>query len=208
EVVFTYEAFGINGEANAVNSGLITVDVYANVVTEYARIFGFDVDLSFDTALEFVKAEGAMFNNFVVENYTGGMVKFTTDMGLTDGTKVFENGKYLVATLTFKVAGDFYGNDVVFGVGGECEYARDTALENELIVDFGTGTCIHVARLGDVNGDGKLTVEDSNAFYEWFVANPGAYNYLMDMDKDGSISYFDLALLRGAIVHNDAFLEY
>lgn len=211
-VTFTYEATGINGVDQAVNSGYIFVDVYLNVNTEFARIYGVDLAMAYSNGVKYDSGVSGLFNTFSSNSYNDGsgvnVVKLTSDMGMTEGTKVLAQGSYHFATLKFKVNNDFSMQDACFDVIlEECELSRDTTLENDVIVDYGVGTNINVTTLGDADNDGKITTDDANLLYEWFLAKK-EYDimYIFDMDKNGAINGDDFAYLRGAIVYDDAYL--
>ena len=124
------------------------------------------------------------------------------------GDKTFEKGKHLIATLTFDVSSSFYNENAAFEIVTEdCEFARgmDRTYDNEITVDFGTGASIYVDRLGDFNNDGKYTVNDTMALSQWLDTSVD-YNAVLDMDKDGSITANDLALIREAVAGNATYL--
>ena len=210
-ISFSYKAVGINGVANAVNSGYITVYVFMNVNTAQARLWGVDVDLKFHESLTLLSVDGCIFEQNLstpldVAN-ADKAVKITQDMGY-DADTLFEQGEYLFATLTFKVDKDFYSEDVGFIVNvDECNVARGD-FANELDVDFGEGTEIHVNMLGDANLDGKITVADTMALSQWFAeADLDSYETIFDLNKDGFIDGDDFALLRGAVVRDNSYLD-
>ncbi len=213
-ISFTYKASGINGVANAVNSGFVTVEVYMNVETDIARLWGVDVDLAYNENLTLIGVEGCIFEQNLstpldIANAAHD-VKLTQDMGY-DADKVFTAGEYLFATLTFKVDKNFYSNDVYFNVvDADCKITRGqgTAWQNDMFVDFGTGTQIHVNMLGDADLDGKITTADNMTLSQWFIqAEMDDYETVYDMNKDGYIDGDDFALLRGAIVRDDSYLD-
>ena len=85
--------------------------------------------------------------------------------------------------------------------------ARDT-YANDLNADFGSGTAIHVSMLGDATLDGKITTADAMALSRWFAsADIDAYQAVFDLNKDGYIDGDDFALLRGAIVRDNSYLD-
>ncbi len=212
KVYFSYEASGING-ADVVNSGLVTVDIYLNVETDIARLWGIDYALDFATSMELIKIEGKdLFEKFVASPLTSAnannKVIFTQDRDTLTESVEFAQGKYHFATLTFKVDSDFFNQTASFTVDESlCVISRNHA--NELVVDYGTGIDVEVKMLGDANGDGKINNNDSMALSTW-MADPttgdDAYNAIFDMDKSGTIDGFDFMYLRGAIVGNNAYL--
>ncbi len=210
EVTFTYEASGINGSDRAVNSGFVTVKVYMNVNSDIARIWGLDLDMMYNPNLSLVSVDGCIFEQSsstpvdIANN--DHAVKMHQDMGYS-GTKTFEKGQYLFATLVFKVDKDFHSEDISFDIVTEnSKVSRD--FKNELIADFGTGTSLHVSKLGDANGDGVIDSDDAMLLFKWFAgAEVDDYNALYDMNKDGFIDGDDFALLRGAIVRDNSYLD-
>jgi len=211
EIVFSYEATGINGYKVTANSSYVTLKVYMDVNSAIARLWGVDLGIKFNENLTLVGVDGCIFEQNLstpldIANGTK-LVKLTQDMGFSTA-KTFENGQYLFATLTFKVDKDFYSEDVKFEVVlDECEIGRDSeVLLNELVPNFGTGTEIHVNMLGDANLDGEITVEDTLAFSKSFMGNED-YTVIYDLDKDGFVTVEDFKLLRGAVVFDDSYLE-
>ena len=212
-ITFTYEATGINGNVNAINSGFVTLKVYMNVESEIARLWGVDLDIRYSDFLTLLSVDGCIFEqNLSTPTSSANAVsdvKITQDMGFS-ADKTFTQGSYLFATLTFKVDKDTYNQDAAFEVqGAECAATRDTTvLLNTLNADFGTGTQIHVSMLGDANSDGKITSADSMALSKWFAdADLDSYDTIYDMNKDGFIDGDDFALLRGAIVRDYSYLD-
>jgi len=204
EIEFTYEATGINGSENAVNSGYITLNVYMNVLTEQARVWGADMGISFDgSKTPLLNVEGYTFLNCTVSDYNGAnYVMMTFDMD-ANSAETFAEGKYLVATLTFAVDNSVYNESVSFDVIGEvCDVSRNSTILNTLYFDFGAGTSIYVNMVGDANGDGKITTQDNMLLHEWMTSDieNEDYNYIFDMNKDGYIDLADQAAIRDAIV--------
>lgn len=211
-ITFTYKARGVGGADTAVNSGYITLDIYMNVNTDIARLWGINLGVDFNKNLTLTSVKGCIFE---VSNYTNldkanseGKVILVQDMFLSDD-KTFAKGEYLFATLTFSVNSDFYYEEAAFNVVADnCEFARGMIdFVNELTVDYGTGTVIDVVMLGDSNGDGKHTVNDTMALSKWYDSTDN-YNTIYDMDKDGYLTMADLALIRAAVAGNDAYLDY
>lgn len=212
EITFSYKAYGINGSANAVNSGYITVEVWMNVNTEIARLWAVDVDVHFNSSMTLLSVAGCIFEQNLatpldIANQLNA-VKLTQDMGYS-GDKTFEQGEYLFATLTFKVDKDFYSEDAAFIVNVEdCAVTRKGEFANAIVADFGEGVEIHVNMLGDANLDGKITSADTMALSTWFeTADLESYDTIFDMNKDGFVDGDDFALLRGAVVRDYSYLE-
>jgi len=208
EITFTYKLTGINGADVAVNSGFVTVEVYANVITDYARIHGVDFAFNYDAALTYEGAESAFLDDFLVKNYADSYaVKFTANLN-SDVDVVLEKGEYLVATLKFAVDADCYNADVTLTTNvAECFISRaDYAIEDVVATNSVVATysdddaTIFVALLGDSDGDLKITTNDDYAFYAWYFNNDG-YNAILDMNKDGVISEADNWLLRAEILN-------
>ncbi len=213
DISFTYEISGVNSDV-AVNSGYITLKVYMNVNSDFARLYGVDFKLAYNENLSLKKVEGCIFS---VSDSTKPetadethVVALSQSMGYqTD--KEFAKGEYLFATLTFKVADDFFYQDAAITVvGASGSVARDDELYvNELVADYGTGAIINVAKLGDANEDGDINSKDVLAFSKWFSnALLEDYNHIYDMNKDGYVDGDDFVLLRGAVVGNNDYLKY
>ena len=211
EITFSYKAYGINGVANAVNSGYITVEIWMNVNSDIARLWGLELDLQFSESLTLQGVYGCIFEQLAYTPLNianaDNAVKLTQDMSY-DADKTFAQGEYLFATLEFKVDKDYYSQDAAFIVNlDDCAIARGE-FANELNVDFGEGTQIHVNMLGDANLDGKITSADTMALSQWFAeSGRGAYETIYDMNKDGYVDGDDFALLRGAVVRDNSYLD-
>ncbi len=220
QLAFTYEAKGVNGSKEAVNSGYITFNVYMNVKTDVARLWGSDIDIQYNKSLELIDVtfgenlfNQKMHTEFAVANkdvkdVPYRSVKISQDMGL-NGAKEFKKGEYLFATLTFKVAKDLTGTTALTINLNSCDVAHDfDTLKNYIEVDFGAGAQIDVRRLGDANGNGKIDSTDAMLLSQWLAtADLDDYNPIYDMDKNGVVDGDDLALIRGAVVRNDAYLD-
>ena len=212
EVSFSYKAYGINGSTNAVNSGYITVEIWMNVHSDFARAWGADIGLSFNQNLTLLDIQGGIFEEAlatplnIANAYNA--VKITQDMVLGDD-KTFQQGQYLFATLTFKVDKNFHSQNAAFLVDvDECTLIRKGEFANELVTDFGTGTNIYISKLGDANRDGKISAADTMALSSWLQnADLDDYNAVFDLNKDGYIDGDDFALLRGAIVWDNGYLD-
>jgi len=214
DVSFTYEATGLNGSEYTVNSGYVTLNVYMNVNSTAARLWGADLTLNFDSNLTLTAVDGCAFEYANNSDVLNNSIKLAQGMNVGSNFKTFEMGQYLFATLTFKVDKDFYSANAMFEiVADECNLVRrdienNTDFSNELVVDFGTGTEIYVAQLGDANADGKFSSVDTMSLAQWFAsADIGAYEAVYDMNKDGYIDGDDFAILRGAVVRDYSYLE-
>lgn len=221
-ITFTYEATGIKDSTVAVNSGYITLNVYLNVNSEIARLYGAQLGIDFTNlftdgggnlknALTLTKVEGSLLDTSgstdLVTANNNKKVVLAQDMGINGGVaKVLEEGKYLFATLTFKVNSDFYGSAVSFDVVDEnCRVSRNLA--NILEADFGEGAELDVIQLGDANEDGVIDSLDMLDLAIWYdAADLDSYETVYDLDKNGEINGDDFALLRGAIVGNNGYL--
>ncbi len=210
EVSFTYEAVGINGSDTVVNSGYVYVNIYLNVLSTKARVWAVDLNMLYNSNFTLESVDGCIlettsYNDIDAANAAGDIL-IAQDMGFGDA-KEFEEGSYLFATLKFKVNKAFYNDSALFEIVEEnCLAARD--FENELIVDFGDGVTVDVAMLGDANNDGKINSNDTMAFSKWFVeAEENEYEAIYDLNKDGKINGDDFALLRGAVVRDDSYLD-
>ena len=212
EVSFSYKVYGINGSANAVNSGCITLEIWMNVNSDMARLWAADLSLSFNENLTLLEISGGIFAESlatpldIANAYHA--VKLTQDMGY-GYDKTFSKGQYLFATLTFKVDRDFCAENADFVIGqGECLIIRKGMYSNDLVSDFGTGTSIYVSKLGDADLDGRITAVDTMALSMWFEgADLDAYEAIFDLNKDGYVDGDDFALLRGAVVWDDSYLD-
>ncbi len=213
-VSFSYEATGLNGSEYTVNSGYVTLNIYMNVESTLARLWGADLTLDFDPNLTLVSVDGCAFEYANNSDVDGNNIKLAQGMNVGSNFKTFEKGEYLFATLTFKVNKDFHSADAMFEiVADECDVVRrdiDNNIDfaNELVLDFGIGTDIYVAQLGDANGDGKFTSVDTMSLAQWFAnADIDSYEAIYDMNKDGYVDGDDFAILRGAVVRDYSYLE-
>lgn len=226
---FSYEATGINGEEVAVNSGFITLKVFLNVESDFLRLWGADVKIKFnenltvisgcneetDKLFDLIKAtdvDTANANKFITINQSNMNYPDPELIKDTVFKKTAEGEGYLFATITFKVDKDFYGETIDFEVVvDDCDIARveeENGVAYSFVDDYENpvGTSIDIMMLGDANGDGKLSVNDSLALTQW-VATGEAYNPIFDLDKDGYITGDDFALMRGAIVQDYTYLD-
>ena len=214
EITFTYEAIGINGSDVAVNSGYITLNVYMNVNSDIARLYGLNFAIGFNQNLTLVNVEGKVFdvtaNTYIDAANSSYVVALAQNMGYNYVDKKFEKGEYLFATLTFKVDKDFTGVADFTVVPGVAARNDDDAYINELIVDFGTEAGINVVTLGDADGNGVIDSADTMNFAKWYNsadAAEGVYETVFDLDKDGYVTAYDFALLHNAVVGNDDYLD-
>ena len=208
-VNITYEISGINGTDVAVNSGKVTLNVYME--TEFARLYAFNCEFTFDGILELVEVKNGDAFALLDYNLTNATtVKLMPHMGMTFAGKEFAAGKYLVATLTFKVNKDFTG--VAQVTASDYTVTRDTeVLLNQVVVnDTDKGAQIDVVKLGNSNPDvdNEIDAQDVLAYAKWVSgASEGEYNAIYDLNKDGKINGQDFALLRGAAVGNEDYLN-
>ena len=208
-VNITYEISGINGSDVAVNSGKVILNVYME--TEFARLYAFNCEFTFDGILELVEVKNGDAFALLDYNLTNTTtVKLMPHMGMTFAGKEFAAGKYLVATLTFKVNKDFTG--VAQVTASDYTVTRDTeVLLNQVVVnDTNKGAQIEVVKLGNSNSDvdNVIDAQDVLAYAKWVSgASEGEYNAIYDLNKDGKINGQDFALLRGAAVGNEDYLN-
>ena len=216
KIYFSYEATGINGVANAVNSGYIYLNVYMHVESDIARLWGVDLQIDFGNDVKLVEVVGGgIFDTLTYTRLNSanenGFVVVTETMDSDDSqNKTVAAGKYLYATLKFKVDNDFYCNDVSFNVNGLVVRAsQSNALDADLCVDSVLPEAvIHVAMLGDADGNGILTSEDSLWMATWLeTSKEGDYATVCDMDKSGEIDGYDFWLLSNAVVGNNDYLN-
>lgn len=208
EVKFTYEATGLNGAENTVNSGFVKFNVYMNVTTEKARVYAFNLDYSHGAELSLVGVENGEAFAIVDYNATSATsVKLMPNMGMTFAGKEFAKGKYLVATITFKVSKDFNGTATI--TADAVTFARDTeVLKNELIPTYDATAEIEVVMLGNATNDAVIDANDVLAFAKWSTeADEGDYNVVYDLNKDGVVDGADFALLRAAAVGDAGYLN-
>lgn len=88
-----------------------------------------------------------------------------------------------------------------FGVPGS-EFRDEKTITGYRFQIFGTDTGLPIfpgcpptqtTCPGDLNGDGRINVEDLQIFVNWYYAG----NNLADLDGDGAITYLDLIIFRG-----------
>ena len=176
--------------------------------TDYARLYAFNFEFAFDEALELVDVKNGNAFAILDSNLTNATtVKLMPSMGMTYAGKEFAAGKYLVATLTFKVDADFTG--VAQIDTSSVNFTRDEeVLLNEVEVNYDASTEIEVVMLGNANDDGLIDAKDVLAFAKWSAAaDENDYEAIYDLNKDGTIDGKDFALLRGAAVGNNDYLN-
>ena len=227
-VKFHYVISGVNGASDAVNSGYVTLEIYFDILkddldkAEYnsdvlANIFAVDFAMDFDKNVfeltHVLVAPGA----FTKAQFTpldkankDGVIAITQDM--VDTSKVFRGDDNLFATLTFQVdpeavAGTYSFNKTVLNVvhpdsldANAPDYEEINISASETVIE------IDVQGLGDANSDGMFTSADTLAVSNFIKnADEGEYIAKYDLDKDGSITFFDLDLIRKAIVGNEEY---
>ena len=214
-IYFSYEATGINGVKNAVNSGYIYLNVYLHVETEQARLWGVDLQIDFGNHVQLVEVTGGgLFDTLTYTRLpkanADGFVVVTETMDSDESqNKTVYAGQYLYATLKFKVDNDYSHADVAFEANGLVVRAPEkNVLDADLCVDANAPEAIiHVAMLGDANVDGVLNSEDSLWMATWIEnSKEGDYATVCDMDKSGEIDGYDFWLLSNAVVGNDDYL--
>ena len=206
-----------------------TLKVFLNVESDFLRLWGADVKIKFnenltvisgcneetDKLFDLIKAtdvDTANANKFITINQSNMNYPDPELIKDTVFKKTAEGEGYLFATITFKVDKDFYGETIDFEVVvDDCDIARveeENGVAYSFVDDYENpvGTSIDIMMLGDANGDGKLSVNDSLALTQW-VATGEAYNPIFDLDKDGYITGDDFALMRGAIVQDYTYLD-
>lgn len=219
EVEFVLEATGINGADVAVNSGYITLNVRMDVKSDIARIWGVHLAVRYDnTALQLVAVDGCML---MTNTYTdadtanaNGVVDIMQTMS-EFADKTFNKGEQLMTTLTFKVSKEavvdaeydfslFCGNELITRAGDV-----SGAYVNRMVATCKADAEIIVVKLlGDADGNGVVNATDAILLSQWFAAaDVDAYKTIYDMNKDGYIDGTDAALLRGAVVGNNNYLD-
>lgn len=225
-VKFHYELVGVNGAANAVNSGYVTLKIYFDVLKDatndldsynsdvLANIFGVDFVMNYNEDVfeltNVLVAPGAFDNAAFTPLATAnnvGAITIAQDMNDVEG-KVFRGENNLFATLTFQVDKDAVKGNYVFDIPNilvvhpEIDEATVDASASDLSVD------IDVKALGDANGDTIFTSADSLKIGTYIKTADEDTEYVAeyDMNKDGVIDFKDLDLLRKAIVGNTEYL--
>ncbi len=203
EISFSYEATGFNGSDVAVNSGYVTLDIYMNVNTDIARLHGWNFALSFDEHLtleNIVWGSAFQVNVFTpldIANAENNVI-LLQNVGIAPDAE-FTKGKYLLATLAFKVSDDYYNVDAAFRVSlSDCAFARDTKYINELYVDFGCDTYIYVEKAisGDVNNNNRIDNRDLALLLQYINGwNVDIIFAASDVNADGEVNNRDYALL-------------
>lgn len=226
-VKFHYELVGVNGAANAVNSGYVTLKIYFDVLKDtandldiyksdvLANIFAVDFAMSYDARVfkltDVLVAPGAFDNAAFTPVPTAnnvGTIVIAQDMKEVEG-KVFRGENNLFATLTFQVNPDAVATNYVFDVDNILVVHPET---DEATVDATTSdasVAIDVKALGDANGDSVFNSADSLKIGTYIDKADEDTDYVAeyDMNKDGVIDFIDLDLLRKAIVGNTEYLD-
>ena len=225
-VKFHYELVGVNGAADAVNSGYVTLKIYFDVLKDAANDLDsynsdvlaniFAVDFAMDYNKDVFKltnvlvAPGAFdnadFTPLATAN-TNGVIKIAQDMTDVEG-KEFRGENNLFATLTFQVDSEAVAANYAFNLDNILVVHPET---DEAIVDAATSDTsvdIDVKELGDANGDTLFNSADSLKIgtYIKTADEDTVYVAEYDMNKDGFIDFKDLDLLRKAIVGNTEYL--
>ena len=219
KVSFTFEATGINDSKIAVNSGFVYLKIYMNVETEIARMFSAKVDIEFSDFLTLVGEDNLVFEKRTLTPYNKAneehKVSVLEDAGYKNEGLTFNKGKYLFATLKFKVDNDAMNKEALFKATA-IEFTRG---KNEKGEDIYKNTLnptpaalnqakITIKELGDISGDNEITADDLLLLSAWVKgADINDYNELSDMNKDGAIDGLDFALMRGAIVGDNSYLK-
>lgn len=226
-VKFHYELVGVNGAANAVNSGYVTLKIYFDVLKDsandldsynsdvLANIFGVDFAMNYNKDVfkltNVLVAPGAFDNAAFTPLATAndvGTIAIAQDMNKVEG-KVFRGKNNLFATLTFQVDKDAAKGNYDFDIANilvvhpETDEAIVDASASDLSVD------IDVKALGDANGDTMFNSADSLKVATYIKTADEDTEYVAeyDLNKDGVIDYKDLDLLRKAIVGNTEYLK-
>lgn len=203
KIEFTYKS-------TEVSEGNVELQVYMNVKTDVARLWGFDFVIAY--------SKGLALNNIVFGNsfpsYTNtaydsanqiNEVVLMQDNGLMGSDKTFDGGEHLVATLTFSAEENFDVKDARFAfVSNTGSVARMGTYENELIADF-----ISDITPGDANGDEKVNGKD----YAMLLQSINGWNNAIDktasdVTGDGKINGKDYALLLQYINGWDVTLKF
>ena len=225
-VKFHYELVGVNGAADAVNSGYVTLKIYFDVLKDAANDLDsynsdvlaniFAVDFAMDYNKDVFKltnvlvAPGAFdnadFTPLATAN-TNGVIKIAQDMTDVEG-KEFRGENNLFATLTFQVDSEAVAGNYAFNLDNILVVHPET---DEAIVDAATSDTsvdIDVKELGDANGDGVFNSADSLKIGTYIKTADEDTEYVAeyDMNKDGVIDFKDLDLLRKTIVGNTEYL--
>lgn len=226
-VKFHYELVGVNGAANAVNSGYVTLKIYFDVLKDtandldsynsdvLANIFGVDFAMNYNKDVfeltNVLVAPGAFDNAAFTPLATAnnvGTIAIAQDMNDVEG-KVFRGENNLFATLTFQVDKDAAKGNYVFNIDNILVVHPET---DEATVDASasdSSVAIDVKALGDANGDTMFNSADSLKVATYIKTADEDTEYVAeyDMNKDGVIDYKDLDLLRKAIVGNTEYLK-
>ncbi len=220
-VKFTLKLNGINGVANAVNSGYVYANIYMEVLPDaadknnieaIARISAAKMQLDFDEEnFIFVGLESYMLDTAVVNKNANevGYVNIVESMAPTVVKTC--TGTTLFATLKFKVKGDALTANHNFGIAKDSiEYNRVGTYINETscVNDADITTAIAVVLIGSTDDKVAYTTTDLTNMSTYF-ANPEATyadGYVYDMNKDGEVDFVDYELLMGAVAGNNDYL--
>ncbi len=195
KIEFTYKS----GE---VESGNVTLDVYMNVKTDVARLWGFDFVISFSKGLMLESVAfsdvlpGAMHEKIDSANEVNEVALLLDNNGIPMD-KTFNNGEYPVATLVFKAEEGLDEKDIYFSFVTEyCTVVRVGDYENELVYEFVSDTPSVQVKPGDLNNDDKINGRDYAILLQyindWDVeVNEAA----ADVNGDGKINGRDYGMV-------------
>ena len=208
KVEISYEITGINGAKEVVNSGYATMNIY--MTTEYARLYALTFELEIDEALEMISIQnGDSFADLTYNMLDASTIKMMFNEKMNYAGNTYEAGKYLIATLVFRVDAEFTGTAKINV--NSVDYARDTeVLLNNVVLTSAESVDIKVSMLGNSNPnkDDVIDAKDVLACAKWMTnADENDYNAIYDMNKDGIIDGEDFALLRGAAVGDNEYLR-
>ena len=236
-VEFYYEISGVNGADKAVNSGYVKLDVYFDVLTAaddddayksdvLANIFAAEIALDynkdafvFESFVAGVKADGThTFKNasFTKPELADGKVKIAQENSTNTGAKAYEvyrGEKNHFATLYFQVKTNATAGNYAFtlsdATAGKDILVVSPYADETIDTQYAASVAIDVLPLGDTNGDGVFNSADLFAVTTWRAEHTGEADYetQYDMDKDGAVTFYDIQLLREAIVGNKTYLE-
>lgn len=189
KVKYTYQS-------TKVDSQNFIVNIYMDVESNEAKLWGFSFDFVYSKGLTLESVEynnllpGKMNTPIDIAN-AANKVQIAFDSGFSFVDKSFENGNYLVATLTFASAEELSASDVKFSfVDGVV--ARIGQYENELVFEFVSTNTI----AGDVNGDGRVNGKD----YALLLQSLNGWDVTIDttasdVNGDGRVNGKDYGLL-------------
>ncbi len=203
KIEFTYKSI-------EVDSGNVALEVYMNVKTSVARLWGFDCVIAYSEGLTLDNIVfGNLLSNYMHTSYDSANaineVALVQDSGLMPSDKAFAGGEHLVATLTFSAEENFDVKDARFAFVPDTGSAvRIKTYENELIVEF-----ISDITPGDTNDDGKVNGKD----YAMLLQSINGWDTVIektaaDVTGDGKINGRDYALLLQYINGWDVTLKF